>query len=197
MIWSQMLNQRPENEDTDRMILGSSSTKNSSDHYNTNNSNNNNLHSQSPTSSRASSSWKETLERILKPKKFKKNSSIQSKTIINHSNDSNTSDSSIISRQNGKHVHWIDNDKIRLNFCHYFVDNLKLFIQNIIDNQYEEIYLKNCQTALDELDKLIDCSQLKQAFNYSIELANKNEKHKLLQQQTYIAHLISHTVLSS
>jgi hypothetical protein len=179
------------------MNLWSPSTKHLSDHYNTNNSNNNNLISQSPTSSRASSSWKETLERILKPKKTKKVSSIQPKTRIPHSNDSNTSESSITSRQNNKHVHWIDDDKVILNFCHHFVENLKLFVQNIIDNQYEENYLKNCQLALDQLHSFIDCSQLKQAFNHTIELANKNEKHQLLQQQTYIAHLISHTVLSS
>jgi hypothetical protein len=177
--------QRPENEDTDRMIVWPPTTKHSSDHYNKNNSNNNNLSSQSSTSSRGSSSWKETLERILKPRKSRKNSSIQSK-----------SGSSITSRQNGKHVHWIDNDKAILNSCHHFVENLKLFVQNILDNQYEENYLKNCEKALDELHTFIDCSELKQAFNHSIELANKNEKYQLLQQQTHIAHLISHTVLS-
>jgi len=103
----------------------------------------------------------------------------------------------IISRQNGKHVHWIDNDEGIFHTCHYFVENLKLFVQNIINDKYEEIYLKNCQLSLDELQSLTDCLKLKQAFEYTIELAKKYDKNQLLQQQTFIAYLISRTVLSS
>ena len=101
------------------------------------------------------------------------------------------------SRHNGKHVHWIDDTDTIFNACHRFVEHLKLFVQNIINDKNEEIYLRNCQLSLDELDMLTDCSQLKQAFEYTIELANKHEKIQLLQQQTFIAHLISRTVLSS
>jgi hypothetical protein len=178
LIWSQ-------NEDTNG--IWPSSTKYLSNHYNTNNSNNNNMISHSPVSSNASSSWKRTLERILKRKKSKKNCSIQLET----------NENLITSRSNVKHVHWIDDDEDILNLCQYFVENLKLFVQNIINDKYEEIYLKNCQFALDELQSFTDCSQLKQAFEYTIELANKYEKKQLLQQQTFIAHLISLTVLSS
>ncbi len=84
-----------------------------------------------------------------------------------------------------------------MNICHRFVENLKFFIQNLLNDKYEEIYSKNCQHALDELHLLTDCTQLKQAFNYTIELAKKNDRKHLLQQQTLIAHLISRTVLSS
>ncbi|CAF4352150.1 unnamed protein product, partial [Rotaria sp. Silwood2] len=72
-----------------------------------------------------------------------------------------------------------------------------IFVQNVINDQNDEIYLKNCQIILNELNSLIDCSKLKQAFKYTIELANKHEKNQLLQQQTFIAHLISRTLLSS
>jgi hypothetical protein len=84
-----------------------------------------------------------------------------------------------------------------LNACHQFVDYLKLFIQNVINDENEEISLRNCQICLDELNCLTDCSELKQAFEYTIELAKNQEKNQLLQQQTFIALLISRTVLSS
>jgi len=71
-----MSNQRHESEDTDGVILSSPSTKHSSAHYNTNNSNNNNIISPSPVSSRSSTTWKQTLDRILKRKKSKKGFSI-------------------------------------------------------------------------------------------------------------------------
>ena len=107
------------------------------------------------------------------------------------------SECSSTSRQHGKHVHWIDKDRAILNACHRFVENLKLFVQNIIADRYEEIYLKNCQIALNELQFFADCSQLQRAFDDTIELANNDKKHQLLHQQTFIAHLISRTVLSS
>ncbi len=194
LIWSQISNQRNENEDING--IWPSSTKHLPIHYNTNNSNNN-IIPQSPVSSRASSSWKQTFDRILKRKKSKKTFSSQSQTTITHSKDCNINQDLTISRQNGKHVHWIDDDQGIFNICHDFVENLKLFVQNIINDKYENIYLKNCQIALDELQSLTDCSQLKQAFEYTIKLANKYEKNQLLQQQTFIAHLISRTVLSS
>lgn len=74
---------------------------------------------------------------------------------------------------------------------------MKIFIQNTINDEYEETYLHNCQISLNELSSLTDCSTLKQAFESTVELANNNEKSQLLQQQTIIAHLISRTILSS
>ena len=192
LIWSQLTttmttHQRPDNEENDRTIFWSSSTKHMSENYNTNNSNNNNLMSQSPSSSRTSRSWKQTFDRILKRHKRKKGTLTPSEK----------SDYSSSSRSTGKHVHWIDHDQVVFDACHHFVENLKLFVQHILNNQYEEIYLKHCQTALDQLHIYTDCSQLKQAFDQTIDLANKKEKHQLLQQQTFIAQLISRTVLSS
>jgi hypothetical protein len=104
---------------------------------------------------------------------------------------------SMVSRQSGKHVHWIDDEDAILTGCHRFVEHLKLFVQNVINDKHEEIYLRNCQIALEQLEILTDCSELKQAFQYTIELATKHEKNQLLQQQTFIAQLISRTVLSS
>lgn len=187
LIWSQLIQQRSDNEENDRAIFWSSSTKQLSDNYNTNNSNNNNLISQSPTASRTSSSWKQTFGRILKRNRRKKSTSTPSET-------SETSNSS---RSTSKHVHWIDHDQAVFDACHHFVENLKLFVQHILNNQYEDIFLQHCRTALDQLHIYTDCTQLKQAFDHTIELANNKEKHQLLQQQTFIAQLISRTVLSS
>lgn len=155
----------------------SSSIKQLSDHYNTNNSNNNNIRSQSSISTNSSRTWKRTFEKILKRKKPTKKDSLSK-------------------CENNKHVHWIDENENLLNLCQDFVENLKLFVQNIINDQYEEIYLKNSQIALDKLQLLTDCIELKQAFEYTIQLAIKDEKNQLLQQQTFIAHLISRTILS-
>lgn len=187
LIWSQMCHQRPDHEENDRMMFWSSSTKQLSENFNTNNSNSNNILSQSPASSRISTSWKQTFERILRRDKRKKGSVTSSET----------SENSTTSRTTNKHVHWIDHDQAVFDACHQFVENLKLFVQHILNNQYEEIYLKHCRTALDQLRGYTDCSQLKKAFDHTIELANNKEKHQLLQQQTFIAQLISRTILSS
>jgi len=72
LIWSQMTNQRTEDEDTNGIVMWSPSTKQLTVHYNTNNSNNNNSMSHSPSSSRTSGTWKRTLDRILKRTKLKK-----------------------------------------------------------------------------------------------------------------------------
>ena len=72
LIWSQMTNQRHEDEDTNGIVMWSPSTKQLTVHYNTNNNNNNNIISNSPTSSRTSGTWKRTLDRILKRTKLKK-----------------------------------------------------------------------------------------------------------------------------
>ena len=100
------------------------------------------------------------------------------------------------SSQTGKHVHWIDNDAI-LNACRRFVEHLKLYIQNVINSQNDEVYLENCQISLNELNSLTDCSELKQAFEQTVKLANKCEKNQLLQHQTLIAQLITRTILLS
>jgi hypothetical protein len=180
-----MTNQQNEDEDSNGVVIWSPSTKQLTVHYNTNNSNNNNLIPPSPSPSRTSSTWKRTLDRILKRTKPKK--------ILSDTYDFNIENS----RHNGKHVHWIDDDESILNACHRFVEHLKLFVQNVLNDKNDEIYLKNCQISLDELNNLTDCEQLKQAFQDTIQLAKNYEKNQLLQQQTFIAHLISRTVLSS
>jgi hypothetical protein len=72
LIWPQMSNQQTEDEDTNGIVVWSPSTKQLTVHYNTNNSNNNNMTPPSPTSSRTGSTWKRTLDRILKRTKIKK-----------------------------------------------------------------------------------------------------------------------------
>lgn len=184
-----MCHQRPDHIDNDRMMFWSSSTKQISENFNTNNSNNNHfLLSQSPTtSSRTNHSWKQTFERILKRNKRKKGSVASSET----------SDTSMKSQSTSKHVHWIDHDQAIFDACQQFVENLKLFVQDILNNQHGDIHLKHCRIALDQLRNYTDCSQLKKAFDHTIALANNKEKHLLLQQQTFIAQLISRTILSS
>ncbi|CAF0966762.1 unnamed protein product [Adineta steineri] len=188
LIWTEMANQCNKDEDPNGIVMWSPSTKQLTVHYNTNNNNNNNI-----SHSRITGTWKRTLDRILKRTKSKKDITIDSYGL-------DTVDDSVTSYHQNKHVHWIDdnnnNDDTILKCCHRFVEHLKIFIHNIMNDKNEEIYLKNCQMSLDELNKLTDCSELKQAFEYTIQLANKQEKHRLLQQQTFIAHLISRTVLS-
>ncbi|CAF1069476.1 unnamed protein product [Rotaria sordida] len=196
LIWSDMSNQcKNEDEDTDGVVIWSPSTKQLTVHYNrnNNNNNNNNVIPYSPTSSRTDSTWKRTLDRILKRTKAEKD--IPQITTCPY--DFGNGEDLITTDQNSKHVHWIDNNEIILNACRRFVEHLKIFVQNVINGQNEEIYLKNCQISLIELNSLIDCSELKQAFEDTIELANKYDKNQLLQQQTFIAHLISRTILSS
>ncbi|CAF0738334.1 unnamed protein product [Rotaria sordida] len=197
LIWSDMSNQcKNEDEDTDGVVIWSPSTKQLTVHYNRNNNNNNNNNNiipYSPTSSRTDSTWKRTLDRILKRTKAEKD--IPQITTCPY--DFGNGEDLITTDQNSKHVHWIDNNEIILNACRRFVEHLKIFVQNVINGQNEEIYLKNCQISLNELNSLIDCSELKQAFEDTIELANKYDKNQLLQQQTFIAHLISRTILSS
>jgi hypothetical protein len=97
-----------------------------------------------------------------------------------------------------KRVHWIDDDEMILNACHRFIEYLKLFVQIRLDDQNDnEDYLKNCQISLDELDALIDCQRIKEAFEVIIELAEENDKQQLYEQQIYIENLISRTVLFS
>ncbi|CAF1235328.1 unnamed protein product [Rotaria sp. Silwood1] len=195
LIWSETSNQyNNEDENTDGIVIWSPSTKQLTVHYNkNNNNNNNNIISPSPISSRTDSTWKRTWNRILKRTKTEK----AVPEIITYPYDFGNGEDLNTTHHNNKHVHWIDNNEIILNTCRHFVEHLKIFVQNIINDKNEEIYLKNCQISLNELDSLIDCSELKQAFEYTIELANNNEKHHLLQQQTFIAHLISRTLLSS
>ena len=57
--------------------------------------------------------------------------------------------------------------------------------------------MKNCQLSLDELNSLIDCQQIQEAFDDITELAKTNDKDQLIQQQIYIENLISRTVLFS
>ena len=166
LIWSQISHQHPENDDTHGVTSYSSSSANYFPLDYNTNNNNNN------NLNSQSHTWKHTLEKILKRKKPKKQSNI-------------------------KHVHWIDNNNENIiNLCENFVENLKLFIQNILNDQYDEILIKKCQFYLDKLNLLTNSIELKQAFDYTIELALKSEKNQLIQQQTFIAQLIARTILS-
>lgn len=105
---------------------------------------------------------------------------------------------SVITRTRNKRVHWVDDDEIILNTCHRFVEYLKLFVQSILNNKTDaNEYLKQCQILFNELESLIDCYRIKQAFNDIIQLAEKQEKNQLYEQQLYIENLISRTILFS
>lgn len=112
--------------------------------------------------------------------------------------DFGTGDESVTSRQASKHVHWIDDEEAILTICHRFVEHLKLFVHDLLnENFHERTHLRNCQRSLDELSTLTDCSQLHQALADTIELAHHHDKSQLLRQQTFIAHLIARTILST
>ena len=101
------------------------------------------------------------------------------------------------SRFTRRRVHWIDEDDAATNLSHRFIEYLKLFVQSIVNDKNGEAYLKNCQISLDELDSLINCRQIKEAFENIIELVEERNKNKILEQQLYIENLLSRTVLFS
>ena len=107
---------------------------------------------------------------------------------------------SLISRgtTTNKRVHWIDDDDIILNASHRFLEDLKSFVHIVIEEtRVDDDYLKQCQVALNELEGLIDCQQIKIAFDHLIQLANQFDKNRLSEQQTHIEKLISRTVVFS
>ena len=98
-----------------------------------------------------------------------------------------------------KRVHWIDDhdDEIILNACHHFIENLKIYVENIHNNQLDNYYLKQCQLSLDKLDSLIDCHEIKQIFNHLLLSTENYNKIQLNEQLNYIENLISHIIYSS
>jgi hypothetical protein len=105
---------------------------------------------------------------------------------------------SVTSRSSNKRVHWIDDDEMILNASHRFIEYLKLFVRNQIEDSHpNDDYLKQCQIFLNELDSLIDCQKIKTAFDDMIQLTKTSDKNRLHIQQIYIENLISHTILLS
>ncbi|CAF1433471.1 unnamed protein product [Rotaria sordida] len=193
-------------KDTNGVITWPSSEQQSSLDYKTDNNEKivlSSSHASSPSSRRTHNTWRRKLSNFLKRTKSNEHRTVISSTntdeIQPYNFDSNeiTQTNSSISRNSGKRVHWIDDDEIILNLSHRFIEYLKLFVQNIIDNNNnnnEDKYLINCQISLDELDSLIDCQQIKEAFEDIIELTKTRNKNLLLEQQTYIENLLSRTV---
>lgn len=97
-----------------------------------------------------------------------------------------------------KRVHWIDDDDMILNASHQFLEDLKSFVNIVIEQtRVDEDLLKQCQIALNELDGLIECQQINIAFDHVIQLANQFDKIRLSEQQTHIEKMISQTVVFS
>ena len=170
-------------------------------HYNINNNNNNNNNDDSgggcDESGRRSASPKRFWNRWLKrssPKKFPSDNEP-----VDHPYDFGGGGDSPVRPMSRpvKRVHWVDDDETILKLCYQFVDHLKLFVQHVINDYYDDEHWRQCQTYLNELHRLIDSSALQRAFDESLTLANEGDKVRLLRQQTFIAQLISRTVLSS
>ncbi|CAF3561731.1 unnamed protein product [Rotaria sp. Silwood1] len=207
-IWPPTVSEYNEDDDTNGIITWSSPGKHSSLNYKTDNNENLTLSSHhTPSSSSSSpriySTWRRKINKFLKRTKSHEHKTAVSSTtsnavhLYNFGTGEVTRTGSSISRSSGKRVHWIDDDEVILNLCHRFVEYLKLFVQNTIDDKTEDTYLENCQISLDELDSLIDCQYIKEAFEDIIELAKTGNKNELLEQQTYIENLLSRTVLFS
>ena len=159
-----------------------------------------------------SSPWRRTLTKFLKltkSNKQKKGSSCTANAAspspelaqpYNFGNGEVPQTHSLRSRRSNssKRVHWIDDNEMILNASHRFVEYLKLFVQNTLDDTSSiDDYLEQCQISLNELQSLIDCSPIKAAFDHFIQLAHNHEKNRLQDQQIYIENLISRTVLFS
>ena len=101
-------------------------------------------------------------------------------------------------RSSNKRVHWIDDDETILNASHRFIEYLKLFVRNQIeDRSVNDNYLKQCQISLNELDSIVDCQKIRVAFDDLIQFSKLHDKTRLHEQGIYIENLISHTVLFS
>lgn len=177
-------------------------TKHFSMHYNINTNNNNNNNYQydnldDPIGIHSSStSPKRFWNRLLKRSSPKKASS--DNDLIDHPYDFGHGD--LIGRSVSKpvkRVHWIDDDEAILKICYRFVEHLKLFVQHILNDYYDDEHSRQCQTYLNELNRFTDSSELQRAFDESLAFANEGDKVRLLRQQTFIAQLISRTILSS
>ncbi|CAF2631468.1 unnamed protein product [Rotaria sp. Silwood2] len=205
-IWPPKILQNNEDNRAYGVVTWSSPEKQSNLNYKMDNNENIALSSYHASSSpRTNNTWRRRLNKFLKRTKSNEHKTVISSTKSDVTHLYNfgggggemTQMDSSISRSSGKRVHWVDDDEIVLNLCHRFVEYLKLLVQNVIDDTNEDIYLKYCQISLDELDSLIDCQHIKEAFEDIVELAKTRNKNQLLEQQTYIENLLSRTVLFS
>ena len=96
--------------------------------------------------------------------------------------------------RNSKRVHWVDDNRTILENCSTFVAHLKEFVQNVINNRPYEFDWKQGRNSLNALERLIDCRELRQAYDECLILARQNNRLGLLGQQTLIAQLISRTI---
>ncbi|CAF3349998.1 unnamed protein product [Rotaria socialis] len=153
--------------------------------------------------SRSNSTWRRTITKFLKRTKSNEHRTNVSSRVSDAPYPYNfgvgeiTRTDVTTPRSNGKRVHWIDDDEMILNLCHRFIEYLKLWVQNMLDNKNEDKYLKNCQITLDELDSSIDCQEIRKAFEDIVESAKQRNKTQLIEQQIYIENLLSRSVLLS
>ena len=190
-----MSNTRADEDESNEMFIWSPSTKQLTVHYNTNNNNNNST--DSPLLSETDRSWKRIWDRFVKRTSAKKDPAITAESPLLLPYDFGEGEDPTDCHPRDKHVRWVDNEEAILNCCCVFVEHLKLFVQHVLDDNYDDTHWRRCQWTLTELSNISDCSELKEAFDSSLALASKGEKVALLRQQTLIAHLISRTILSS
>lgn len=197
LLWSDQMAYRNQDQS---MYTGPSGTRTFlSIHCNVNNNNNNHDDEEEDEDGEAHGSrsasprrfWNRWLKRPMSKKSSPKEETISMPYYFGQG------DVSAPSRRTGKRVHWIDDDQTILDLCYRFVDHLKLFVQHVIHDYYDDEHWRQCQIYLNELHRLTDCSELQRAFDESLVWANEGDKVRLLQQQTFIAQLISRTVLSA
>ena len=107
---------------------------------------------------------------------------------------------SLVSRgtSTNKRVHWIDDDDIIINASQRFLDDLKTFVDIVLeDTRIDENYIRECQITLNELDGLINCQKIRIVFDDLIQLAIHFDKDRLCDQHAYIEELMSQTVVFS
>jgi hypothetical protein len=157
-----------DNDNPSEMYIWSPSTNQLTVHYNTNNNNNN--------CNTTESSWKRVWERLAPRFRTKRDP---------------------CGRSSDKYQHWMVNEQIIVALLSRFVEHLKVFVQQAMKMQYDELQWSRCQQLLHQLRILIDCSQLQMAFDYSSVLARQGDCRRLLQQQTLIAECISRMIRTS
>lgn len=85
-----------------------------------------------------------------------------------------------------------------INASQRFLEDLKIFVEIVLEyTRIDDNYIRECQIALNELNRMIDCQKINVAFDDLIQLAIHFDKYRLSEQHRYIEKLISQTVVFS
>ena len=98
---------------------------------------------------------------------------------------------------NPKRVHWFDDEENQINQCYYFIEQLRFFVQLIIDGRDNDHDFDKCQLALDQLQSIGNYQEIKEEFEELIRLSHSRDTNRLIQQEKYIESLVTRRTVFS